>query len=314
MAPPSGVAVLVLNYNGAALLRRTLPSITDEAARIRGLVRIIVVDNGSTDESHDAAGDFQVEWRPMAANEWLMSYNLVVPSLTEDIVVLLNNDMVVRPYCLEGLIRPFHGRDDIFAVMPAVESDDPSEAYVARRIPFFKWGVMASRPDSSSPSGHTAWLHGGAAAVDRRKFIQLGGFDPLFGPGYGEDNDLGYRAWKRGWVNIFEPRSRVFHIGAATVGKYFSPRARSAMREKAMALFVLKNIQDSPWRREFHLWHLGRMAKSFLAADGVRIKTLFSVYSLSRAIREKRLEARETSLLGDREVVRKIEDGGAAGS
>src|SRR5206468_7818529 len=40
---------------------------------------------------------------------------------------------------------------------------------------------------------------------------KLGGFDELFNPFYEEDVDLGYRARKRGFINIFEPKSKVEH-------------------------------------------------------------------------------------------------------
>ena len=48
-------------------------------------------------------------------------------------------------------------------------------------------------------------------AVDRKKFLELGGFNRLFEPAYGEDLDLCFRAWRRGWRCIFEPASIVYH-------------------------------------------------------------------------------------------------------
>ena len=42
-------------------------------------------------------------------------------------------------------------------------------------------------------------------AVDRKKFIELGGFNRLFTPAYCEDVDLCFRAWRRGSRCIYEP-------------------------------------------------------------------------------------------------------------
>ena len=53
-------------------------------------------------------------------------------------------------------------------------------------------------------------------AVDRNKFVELGGFNRLFAPAYCEDVDLCFRAWRRGWRCIYEPDSDVWHRHQAT--------------------------------------------------------------------------------------------------
>ncbi len=55
-----------------------------------------------------------------------------------------------------------------------------------------------------------AYGGGGSCAFDRKKFLELGGFDELLAPFYMEDTDLGYLAWKRGWKNLYQPASVVF--------------------------------------------------------------------------------------------------------
>ena len=40
---------------------------------------------------------------------------------------------------------------------------------------------------------------GPVLAVDRRKFLALGGYDPVYFPGRIEDLDLGFRGWMAGW-------------------------------------------------------------------------------------------------------------------
>ena len=48
-------------------------------------------------------------------------------------------------------------------------------------------------------------------AMDRLKFLTLGGFSRLFYPMYCDDTDLGFRAWRRGWRSIYEPQSVLYH-------------------------------------------------------------------------------------------------------
>src|SRR6266850_1764818 len=67
-------------------------------------------------------------------------------------------------------------------------------------------------------------------AVDRRKFIELGGFNRLFYPAYGEDLDLGFRAWRRGWRCIFEPASVVYHRESASFDTSEGSPSKDLMR------------------------------------------------------------------------------------
>ena len=88
---------------------------------------------------------------------------------------------------------------------------------------------------------------GGSCAFDRRKFLELGGFDPLLAPFYLEDTDLGYQAWKRGWKVLYQPRSVVYHEHRGTIGKRFTEAQIQAVLKKNFILFAWKNIHE--WRR-----------------------------------------------------------------
>ena len=77
---------------------------------------------------------------------------------------------------------------------------------------------------------------GGASAYDRAKFLALGGFDEaVFSPVYIEDVDLGYRAWKRGWPSLFEPRSIVHHKHRSTTRRLWSETTIHSFFEKNLA-------------------------------------------------------------------------------
>ncbi|MEP6963368.1 MAG: glycosyltransferase, partial [Acidobacteriota bacterium] len=87
---------------------------------------------------------------------------------------------------------------------------------------------------------------GGSCAFDRRKFLELGGFDPLYHPFYLEDTDLGYLAWKRGWKVLYQPRSVVYHEHRGTIGKKFSPEYIEGVLRRNFILFTWKNVHS--WR------------------------------------------------------------------
>ena len=61
-------------------------------------------------------------------------------------------------------------------------------------------------------------LTGACFVVRREVWSELGGFDPAFAPAYFEEFDFAFRARARGYQTIYEPRSRVVHIGISSYG------------------------------------------------------------------------------------------------
>jgi GT2 family glycosyltransferase len=117
---------------------------------------------------------------------------------------------------------------------------------------------------------------GPVLAVDRRRFLELGGYDPVYFPGRIEDLDLGFRGWMAGYRGYYEPRSVAYHRGFGTFGPALgrAPSDRLAVRNSF--LFAWKNLGG--FRLASHVcwipvrlayWMLrGRidLAKCFLAA------------------------------------------------
>jgi len=53
-------------------------------------------------------------------------------------------------------------------------------------------GLLVHWQPKDQSSQNTLWTFGGSMAVDRKKYLQLGGFDVLFAPAYWEDIDLSF--------------------------------------------------------------------------------------------------------------------------
>ena len=93
--------------------------------------------------------------------------------------------------------------------------------------------------------------------------MQLGGMDPLYAPFYWEDVDLGYRAWKRGWRIIFDPRAHVVHDHEISVIKHnFSQQHVQSIAQRNQLLFIWKNIHDTKMIRS-HLLVLPKFIKNY---------------------------------------------------
>jgi GT2 family glycosyltransferase len=243
MSAPSA-CILVLNYNGRSHLEDCLASALVAARRYSGECAVVCVDNRSTDGSgqyvRDTFPDVEVVETPV--NDFLFSLNAVVEQRREDVAVVVNNDMRFDEDFVGPLTAHFE-RPDVFAVGAAILDWSGATDTVGPRCArlhqcwFYKWWSY----DRQLPA-LTLEACGGAAAYRRRMFVELGGFDPLYRPGYYEDLDLSYRGWARGWTVIYEPRSRAFHKESVSMLARYGDTGKARLLYRNHLLFTVKNI------------------------------------------------------------------------
>lgn len=207
------VCLAILNYNGRKHLEHLLPTAVAAARAYAGNCSVVVLDNRSTDDDADWIRRNHPEVRCVVApkNDFLFSYNWLLPQLSEEVAVILNNDLRLDEHFLAPLLQHFSSRD-VFAVSASSYDWDGKErtigpARLRLEHGFYGWYYEPERQELC----HTLFASGGFMAVDRAKFLELGGFNPLFHPAYCEDLDLCFRAWRRGWRSIYEPASIVWH-------------------------------------------------------------------------------------------------------
>src|SRR5581483_8039954 len=111
---------------------------------------------------------------------------------------------------------------------------------------FYKWWSA----DCDQPA-LTLEACGGAAAYRRDMFVTLGGFDPLFRPGYYEDLDLSYRGWSHGWTVVFEPRSRAYHKESVSMLARLGDAGKARLLYRNHLLFTIKNVGNAPFLARF---------------------------------------------------------------
>ncbi len=168
-----------------------------------------------------------------------------------DIVVLLNSDMRVERDFLAPLLEAFTD-ETVFSVACQIFFSDPNKLREETGLTQLWWENgslrVRHRDDPAIQVPYPcAYGGGGSCAFDRRKFLELGGFDELLAPFYMEDTDVGYLAWKRGWKVLYQPRSVVYHEHRGTIGKKFTAAQIDLVLKKNFALFCWKNIHE--WRR-----------------------------------------------------------------
>ena len=149
---------------------------------------------------------------------------------------------------------------------------------------------------------------GGSCAFDRRKFLELGGFDELLKPFYLEDTDLGYLAWKRGWKVLYQPASVVYHEHRGTIGKRFSEAYIQSVLKKNFLLFTWKNIHDWRWFGSHFFFTWGGATLSWLAGDSPERPSFSGILRAFLALPHalaSRMRARKLAAVSDREAFRR---------
>lgn len=213
------VCIVILNWQGQKYLSESLPSIIEAINTFSGSCSIILLDNNEDDDSdrvwvREHFPSVQVIQAPR--NDFLYSYNWLFEKLEEDVVILLNNDVKVDPQFITPLIQHFRN-SDVFAVSSRAYDWDGENLESGPHKIMCHRGWFYYLPDfDKQETSYTLFACGGYMAVDRKKFLDLGGFDYLFYPAYGEDLDLCYRAWLKGWQSIYEPESVVYHLKSAS--------------------------------------------------------------------------------------------------
>lgn len=213
--PP--VTVIIPNFNGASLLRRNLPEVQAAVAGYPGHCHVIVVDDGSSDDSKAVLAEFSaVELIVHPVNRgFAEAIHSGVQAASTEYLVLLNSDVAPQQDFLAPLMTSL-ADSGVFAVSPLVleESGQVSpvswRGYSLRGGRFKPLRFLFDDPEQTPPR-ESLYASGGSVALKKSLFLELGGFLPIFKPFYSEDFDLGLRAWRRGWRTVLEPASRVVH-------------------------------------------------------------------------------------------------------
>src|SRR4051794_40022035 len=117
MAAAPDVALMVLNWNGADLLRRHLPAVVQAARQATVPARICVIDNASEDDSLEVIASFAgVEPITFTENRRLHAYNEAVARTECTAFMMLNNDVSPRPDVLDPMWALMRADPSVFAV------------------------------------------------------------------------------------------------------------------------------------------------------------------------------------------------------
>jgi GT2 family glycosyltransferase len=261
MAAAPEIALMVLNWNGADLLRQHLPAVVESARASPVEARVYVIDNASQDESREVVASWpEVELIAFDENRKLHAYNEAVRRVECTAFFMLNNDVSPAPDVIASLWETLHSDPSVFAVggdvidtaSGHIESG-PTTAHWEHQ-----WVLEPSALAGATEPMSVAYVSGGAGLYRRDMFLALGGFwDAL--PGlYWEDVDLGLHAWLHGWRSVFHPAVRFDHASGSTVRRSLNPYLREFRTYQNVRLVHWSLLLDSADLRDYLIGELKR--------------------------------------------------------
>ncbi len=231
-------SIIIPNWNGKEKLKRNLPNVL----QTKDVGEIIVVDDNSSDESaHFLETEYpQIKLIKRKKNGGFSStVNIGVKAAKEDFIFLLNSDAVPDPDCVKKIWQYFDD-PNIFSIS---FNTGGNWSWAEFKNGFF-WHYMQPVKNNEQPQSHqTLWASGGSAVFRKKIWEALDGFDEIFDPFYEEDVDLGYRATKRGYVNLWVAEAKTEHYKQkGVIEENFSQSHVAKIAQRNQLLFIWKNI------------------------------------------------------------------------
>ncbi|BDC52294.1 hypothetical protein F183_A46090 [Bryobacterales bacterium F-183] len=212
---------------------------------------VIIVDNGSSDGSVEAARSCQSLPVRLICNTQNLGFceanNQGFAAATGDLFALLNNDAVADPRWLEELAAAFDNAPKVGMAASKILVYDRRDTIDKVGHLIYWDGQNRGRGTGERDHGQydqveeVLWPDGCAAMYRREMIEEIGGFDEEFFA-YADDAELGLRARLAGWGSIYRPGARVYHRRGSTLGVY--SRKRIELIERNRILLVFKHF---PW-------------------------------------------------------------------
>ena len=258
-------------------MREFLPSVVEHTTLPD--TEVVVVDNGSTDESVAYLQSLMDTPQAKAAHLRIIpfdknygfaeGYNRAIRTMDSEIVVLLNSDVMVTPHWLEPVLEYMHSHPEVAAAQPKMlaykswqaHEQDPNKpitfehagaagGYIDRLgYPFCRGRMISYVAEDKGQYDDVArcfWVSGAAFFVRTKVYNEVGGLDAKFFA-HMEEIDLCWRLNSRGYALACVPQSVVYHLGGGALA-YDNPR-KTYLNFRNNLLMLYKNLPQPHLRR-----------------------------------------------------------------
>jgi len=285
---PSKTLVVVLNWNSREMTAECIRSLLAMNSQD---FRILVIDNGSRDESVEY---LRVKFPQIGviSNGRNLGFAAgcnggIRHALNEraEFVLLVNNDTVVDPAMLQELLNTAVQEPEAAMVSPKIFYFDPRDRLwwagglynlwrgIPRHVGFReKDGSEYNRPRELE------WATGCVMLLRCQALSQVGLFDErIFGNG--EDLDLSLRVRERGWRILYAPRAKVWHKEGIDYRRNVGEYARTFTAVRNLLWIMHKHARPAQWLTflpQFTLEYVPKMVlRSLLRRDFRSARAVF---------------------------------------
>ena len=252
------VGVIILNWNGAELLRRYLPTVI--AGTDAAIADVIVADNGSTDNSLQVLQEKFPEVKVLKFDKnygFAEGYNIAIAQTMYPYTVLLNSDVRTPQGWLNPLLDYMEAHPEVGAVMPKLLHDSEEDGekmmfdyagaaggYIdSHGYPYCRGRIFEYVEDDHGQYDDGAksvfWATGACLMVRSQLYQDVGGLDKDFFA-HMEEIDLCWRIRLAGKDLLMLPSSHVYHLGGGSLS-YGNPR-KTYLNFRNNLLLLHKNL------------------------------------------------------------------------
>jgi hypothetical protein len=296
------VAVIILNWNGAELLRRYLPTVI--AGTDAAIADVIVADNGSTDESLQVLQQEFPEIQVLKLDKnygFAEGYNLAIGQTMYPYTVLLNSDVRTPQDWLNPLLDYMEAHPEVGAVMPKLlhDRDDDKQMFEyagaaggyidCHGYPYCRGRIFENVEDDhgqydDGPKS-VFWATGACLMVRSQLYQDVGGLDKDFFA-HMEEIDLCWRIRLAGNELMMVPTSHVYHLGGGSLPQG-NPR-KTFLNFRNNLLLLHKNLPADEGKRLLLVRRLMDTLAFGMAVAKFHFKDAWAIIRAHREFRQKR--------------------------
>lgn len=248
------IAVVILNWNGAAMMQKFLPSVIQNSEE----AEVIVADNGSTDDSVEMLKQKFSSVRLILLDKnygFAEGYDKALEQVEAEYYLLLNSDVEVTPNWLQPLLNYMDKHPEVAACQPKLlaERERDSFEYAGASggfidkygYPFCRGRVFADVEKDRGQYDDIApifWATGAALMVRSADWHEVGGLDARFFA-HMEEIDFCWRLRSRGRGLVCVPESVVYHVGGGTLNAGHPRKTFLNFRNNLLMLY--KNLPEA---------------------------------------------------------------------
>jgi len=237
------ISVIIPTYNSEKTIGNCVEALMQQD--YKGKYEVIVIDDGSKDETADAAEELgaivlkQKNYGPAKAR------NLGANNAKGEILVFTDADCIPEKNWLSEMIKPFEN-PKVVGVQGAYKTKQKS--ITAR----FNQIEIEERYDRMKRKSETLdWIGSYSAGYRKKDYLEVGGFDESFPKASGEDPELSYKLAKIGKKLVFNSKAIVYHLHPENLIEYLKIKYfRAFYRVNLYSKHKDKIVKDSyttPW-------------------------------------------------------------------